>query len=85
MSINQALQKVFNLFDRDQDGSITVEDVQDVMNSLSFLKNEIEMPSIDQIRESFRKFDENSKSSRFLFFLLSKKRKIKMFLLFSFS
>lgn len=58
------MQKVFNLFDRDQDGSITVEDVQEVMDSLSFLKNEIEMPSIDQIRESFRKFDENSKKSK---------------------
>lgn len=52
--------KVFSLFDRDRDGSITVEDVQEVMNSLSFLQNEIEMPSMEQIRESFDKFDENS-------------------------
>lgn len=63
------MQKVFNLFDRDQDGSITVDDVQQVMDSLSFLKNEIEMPSIDQIRDSFMKFDENSKNNNKLLFI----------------
>lgn len=54
------MRKVFNVFDRDHDGSITIEDVQEVMNSLSYLKNEIEMPSIEQVKVAFEKFDENS-------------------------
>lgn len=55
-----AMRKVFNVFDSDQDGSITIEDVEVVMNSLQYLKNEIEMPSVDQIRVAFDKFDSNS-------------------------
>lgn len=31
------------------------------MNSFHFLENELEMPSIDQIKIAFEKFDENSK------------------------
>lgn len=58
--INKAMKKVFDLFDRDHDGSITIEDVQEVMKSLNFLQEEIEMPTLDQIKESFEKFDENS-------------------------
>lgn len=54
------MQKVFNIFDSDLDGSITIEDVQNVMNSLQFLQNEIELPSLDQIKIAFEKFDENS-------------------------
>lgn len=53
------MQKVFSIFDRDQDGSITIEDVQVVMESLHYLKDEIEFPSIDQIKIAFDKFDEN--------------------------
>jgi Ca2+-binding EF-hand superfamily protein len=55
------MQKVFNIFESDIDGSITIEDVQNVMNSLQFLQNEIELPSLDQIKIAFEKFDENSK------------------------
>jgi Ca2+-binding EF-hand superfamily protein len=57
------MRKVFNVFDRDHDGSITIEDVQEVMNSLNYLHNELEMPSIDQIKIAFEKFDENSKKN----------------------
>ena len=53
------MQKVFNIFDRDQDGSITIEDVQIVMDSLQCLKDELEFPSIEQIKVAFDKFDEN--------------------------
>jgi Ca2+-binding EF-hand superfamily protein len=53
------MQKVFNIFDRDQDGSITIEDVQIVMDSLQYLKDELEFPSIEQIKVAFDKFDEN--------------------------
>jgi hypothetical protein len=60
-----AMRKVFNVFDSDQDGSITIEDVEVVMNSLQYLKNEIEMPSVDQIRIAFDKFDSNSKINNF--------------------
>lgn len=67
--LNLALNKVFRIFDRDHDGSITIDDVQAVMNSLQFLKNELEMPSLEQIRIAFEKFDDNSKSwIYFLFF-----------------
>jgi Ca2+-binding EF-hand superfamily protein len=62
------MKKVFNVFDRDHDGSITIQDVEEVMNSLQFLRNEIEMPSIDQIRVAFDRFDENGK--RFFLCLL---------------
>ena len=31
------------------------------MNSLQFLQNEIELPSLDQIKIAFDRFDENSK------------------------
>jgi len=55
----QAMRQVFNIFDRDRDGSITIEDVQEVMKSMNSLENELEMPSIDQIREAFEKYDEN--------------------------
>lgn len=55
------MRQVFNIFDRDRDGSITIEDVQEVMKSMNSLENELEMPSIDQIREAFEKYDENSK------------------------
>jgi Ca2+-binding EF-hand superfamily protein len=55
------MHKVFNVFDRDHDGSITIQDVEEVMNSLQFLHNELEMPSLEQIRVAFDKFDENSK------------------------
>jgi Ca2+-binding EF-hand superfamily protein len=80
------MKKVFNVFDRDHDGSITIEDVQEVMNSLSYLKNELEMPSIEQIKIAFEKFDENSKCddiSNFVglkisFFLLKLNKKKKM-------
>jgi Ca2+-binding EF-hand superfamily protein len=53
------MHKVFNIFDRDQDGSITIEDVQVVMDSFQFLKDELEFPSIEQIRIAFDRFDEN--------------------------
>ena len=54
------MAKVFNIFDRDRDGSITIEDVEEVMNLLrKDLQSEIEMPAIDQIRVAFEKFDEN--------------------------
>jgi hypothetical protein len=62
-----AMRKVFNVFDSDQDGSITIEDVEVVMNSLQYLKNEIEMPSVDQIRIAFDKFDSNSKINNFFY------------------
>ncbi len=55
------MRKVFNVFDSDHDGSITIEDVEKVMNSLQHLQNEIEMPSVDQIKVAFDKFDANSK------------------------
>ncbi len=45
----------------DHDGSITIDDVEKVMNSLQHLKNEIEMPSVSQIKLAFDKFDTNSK------------------------
>ena len=54
------MQKVFSVFDRDHDGSITIEDVQAIMNSIQYLQNELEMPSMEQIRVAFEKFDENS-------------------------
>ena len=54
------MRKVFNVFDSDHDGSITIQDVEKVMDSLQHLKNEIEMPSVDQIRIAFDKFDANS-------------------------
>lgn len=54
------MKKVFRVFDRDHDGSITIEDVQVIMNSFNFLQNELEMPSIEQIKVAFEKFDENS-------------------------
>jgi Ca2+-binding EF-hand superfamily protein len=54
------MRKVFNVFDSDHDGSITIEDVEKVMNSLQHLKNEIEMPSVEQIKIAFDKFDTNS-------------------------
>lgn len=54
------MQKVFNVFDRDRDGSITIDDVEQVMKSLNYLENEIEMPSLEQIKVAFDKFDENS-------------------------
>lgn len=57
------MRQVFNIFDRDRDGSITIEDVQEVMKSMNNLENELEMPSIDQIKEAFVKYDENSKCS----------------------
>jgi Ca2+-binding EF-hand superfamily protein len=57
------MQKVFNVFDRDRDGSITIDDVEQVMKSLNYLENEIEMPSLEQIKVAFDKFDENSKYS----------------------
>lgn len=44
----------------DHDGSITIEDVEKVMNSLQHLKDEIEMPSVSQIKIAFEKFDTNS-------------------------
>ena len=54
------MAKVFNIFDRDRDGSITIEDVEEVMNLLrKDLQSEIEMPAIYQIRVAFEKFDEN--------------------------
>jgi Ca2+-binding EF-hand superfamily protein len=56
------MHKVFSVFDRDHDGSITIQDVEEVMNSLQFLHNELEMPSLEQIRVAFDKFDENSKN-----------------------
>jgi calmodulin len=56
----KAMAKVFNIFDRDRDGSITIDDVEQVMNLLSKdLQAEIEMPAIDQIKVAFEKFDEN--------------------------
>ncbi|CAF0742053.1 unnamed protein product [Brachionus calyciflorus] len=55
----ETLNKVFRIFDRDQDGSITIEDVQAIMNSFNFLQNELEMPSIEQIQVAFEKFDDN--------------------------
>ena len=56
------MAKVFNIFDRDRDGSITIDDVEQVMNMLSKdLQAEIEMPAIDQIKIAFEKFDENRK------------------------
>ena len=61
------MQKVFNVFDSDHDGSITIQDVEKVMNSLQHLKNEIEMPSVSQIKAAFDKFDANSN-----FFILIK-------------
>lgn len=54
------MQKVFSVFDRDHDGSITIEDVQAIMNSIQYLQNELEMPSMEQIKVAFEKFDENS-------------------------
>ena len=55
-----AMAKVFNIFDRDRDGSITIGDVEQVMSLLSKdLQAEIEMPAIDQIKVAFDKFDEN--------------------------
>lgn len=59
------MQKVFNVFDRDHDGSITIGDVEAVMNSLQYLHNELEMPSLEQIRVAFDKFDENSNNQSF--------------------
>ena len=61
------MQKVFNVFDRDRDGSITIDDVEQVMKSLNYLESEIEMPSLEQIKVAFDKFDENSNH----FFLIS--------------
>lgn len=61
------MRKVFNVFDSDHDGSITIDDVEKVMNSLQHLKNEIEMPSVEQIKVAFDKFDANSKNCIFLF------------------
>jgi len=64
------MAKVFNIFDRDRDGSITIDDVEQVMNMLSKdLQSEIEMPAIDQIKVAFEKFDENRKWN-FLFVIL---------------
>ena len=61
------MAKVFNIFDRDRDGSITIDDVEQVMNMLSKdLQAEIEMPAIDQIKIAFEKFDENRKCTFFL-------------------
>jgi len=57
------MRKVFNVFDSDHDGSITIQDVEKVMDSLQHLKNEIEMPSVDQIRIAFDKFDANKNGS----------------------
>ncbi len=65
------MRKVFNVFDSDQDGSITIEDVEKVMNSLQYLKDEIEMPSVDQIRLAFEKFDANSKQLYSLYSFIS--------------
>lgn len=62
------MRQVFNIFDRDRDGSITIEDVQEVMKSMNSLENELEMPSIDQIREAFEKYDENSKLNYIFYF-----------------
>lgn len=58
-----AMRKVFNVFDSDHDGSITIDDVEKVMNSLQHLKNEIEMPSVEQIKVAFDKFDANKNGS----------------------
>jgi len=61
------MAKVFNIFDRDRDGSITIDDVEQVMNMLSKdLQAEIEMPAIDQIKIAFEKFDENRKCTFFI-------------------
>lgn len=59
----EAMQKVFNVFDSDHDGSITIKDVEKVMNSIQNLKDEIEMPSVDQIKVAFDKFDANKNGS----------------------
>ena len=67
------MHKVFNVFDRDHDGSITIQDVEEVMNSLQFLHKELEMPSLEQIRVAFDKFDENSKLQSPLFVALGLK------------
>lgn len=64
------MRQVFNIFDRDRDGSITIEDVQEVMKSMNSLENELEMPSIDQIREAFEKYDENSKLTATLYYII---------------
>jgi Ca2+-binding EF-hand superfamily protein len=62
------MAKVFNIFDRDRDGSITIDDVEQVMNMLSKdLQSEIEMPAIDQIKVAFEKFDENRKRNYLIF------------------
>ncbi|RNA25662.1 calmodulin 12 [Brachionus plicatilis] len=57
--LSSTLNKVFHIFDRDHDGSITIDDVQAVMDSFQFLQNELEMPSLEQIRVAFEKFDDN--------------------------
>ena len=57
------MQKVFDIFDRDHDGSITIDDVRSVISSLQYLKDEIEFPSLEQIGIAFEKFDENRKQT----------------------
>lgn len=60
MSLNKhsisVMYKVFDYFDHDKKGYITIDDVERVMGKLEFLKNEIELPSKDKICESFDKF-----------------------------
>lgn len=51
---------LFNYFDINHDGSITLDEIEKVMNTFkNDLESEMEMPNMDQIKIAFEKYDEN--------------------------
>ena len=56
------MKQVFTFFDSSKKGYITIEDVENTMKKLEYLKNEIEFPNRDKINDSFKKYSKNGKS-----------------------
>lgn len=55
------MQKVFEYFDSEKKGYITIEDVERVMQKLQHMRNEIEFPSKENLNESFEKYSKKRK------------------------
>ena len=62
------MEQLFNVFDRNHDGSITIKEIEEVIDLIkNDMDSEIELPNIEQIKIALKKFDENR--NLFFFYL----------------
>ena len=62
------MEQLFNVFDRNHDGSITIKEIEEVIDLIKNDKDpEIEIPNIEQIKIALKQFDANRTFIKFCF------------------